>query len=138
MNTLKNLFILFIFALCFCWLLITEVYCNNASLTSKVKSHELTPIIDLYTVTQFGIKNMSNYNAYELTITILRIEQQGKYRVGQYEINTAYADVITPFASYPAYKEKNYKIIVEGIHFPKTEWVCLTNQPCRIIVEAIE
>jgi hypothetical protein len=106
--------------------------------TQKIKPQEIIPIIEVNTSTRFGLKNISDHDLEPITVIILRIEEQGNYRVGQYEIDIAYANMIVEFAVYPAYLEKTYKLIIMGRNFAKTVWVCSAQKPCQIQVEAIQ
>jgi hypothetical protein len=129
----------FLLFLVFCyWAITADVSTPRGhAKNGRTQQYELIPIIDLYTLTRFSIKNVSKRDCELLTITVLRIEEQGNYTVGRYELNNAYAEVITEFGNSPIPVAKNYKVNIESACSPKTEWVCLVNQPCRIMVEAI-
>ncbi len=104
--------------------------------TKKIKPQEIIPIIEVNTATRFSLKNVSDHDLEQIVVIVLRIEEQGNYRVGQYEIDIAYADMITEFAVCPAHTGKIYKIIVMGLYFAKTVWICAAQKPCQMQVEA--
>jgi len=130
--------LLFLF---FCSFPVTMGVLSLRTCAEKVRPQppKLIPVITVDSkslLTFFGLNNVSNYDCYDITITVLRIEEQGRPWVSQWNLQTVKAEVITEVGVIQSDPAKNYRVTVEGIWFPKIKWICLANQPCQMQVEA--